>query len=206
MPPKFLPEELRDAVPQGPWIQTYSGNAFPLLNPEPMHVRLRDIAEHLSKITRFTGATRWPYSVAQHSLFVADIVASWGRSDAERYAYLHDGKEAYIGDVATPIKRALEALGARGVLERLEDPIDRAIHARFNLDWPPPADVAQVVRHADLVALATERRDLLLEGPDWGINLPAPTARRIEQAPWHFEDAVERFHQRAVKLELVRTR
>lgn len=204
---------------RGPWIQTYSGLAFPLLEPRPEHVHLRDISEALSKICRFTGHTRWPYSVAQHSLFVADMIRAYGRLDAEPYGLLHDAKETYVGDIATPIKKALALVsradagvgGAASIgsaLDQLEEPIDQAIHQRFGLDWPPPDDVQAIVRHCDLMALATERRDILLDGPasehtDWGA-LPAPAALRIDQQPWHWLDAAERFHQRAVKLGLLR--
>lgn len=190
-----------------PWIQTYSGQAFPLLDPRPDDVSLRDIAESLAKLNRFTGHTRWPYSVAQHSLLVADIVLALGRRDAEPYALLHDAKEAYIGDVATPIKRAMIALGGTDVLDQIEGPIDRAIHEAFDLTWPAFPDVQAIVRHADMVALATERRDVLLDGPasglPWG-RMPDPMPERIDQQPWHWQDAAERFHRRAIKLGLRR--
>lgn len=215
MPAGLAGGEGHGVIKDQPWIQTYSGGAFPLLTPGPEHVHLRDISEALAKLCRFTGHTRWPYSVAQHSLYVADLVRAYGRIDAEPYALLHDAHEAYVGDVATPMKRALDALGresagrptnpsASSALDRLVDPIDRAIHARFGLAWPPAPDVQDIVKHCDLMALATERRDVLLDGPDWRMPLPSPAAERIEQQPWHWEDAAERFHVRAFKLGLVR--
>lgn len=220
MPAGLAGGEGHGVIKDQPWIQTYSGGAFPLLTPGPEHVHLRDISEALAKLCRFTGHTRWPYSVAQHSLYVADLVRAYGRIDAEPYALLHDAHEAYVGDVATPTKRALDLVsrggagvgplasgGAAGVasaLEQLVAPIDLAIHRRFGLAWPPAPDVQDIVKHCDLMALATERRDVLLDGPDWRMPLPSPAAERIDQQPWHWEDAAERFHTRAFKLGLVR--
>ena len=56
------------------WIQTYTGKAFDLLNPTPEMVEVTDIAHHLALINRFTGATAVPYSVAQHSVLVSQVV------------------------------------------------------------------------------------------------------------------------------------
>lgn len=67
------------------------------------HVRLDDIAAHLSQINRFGGAGKVPYTVLEHSLLVAELVAP----PLRRAALLHDATEAYLGDVVAPLKVAL---------------------------------------------------------------------------------------------------
>ena len=51
-------------------IHTFSGIAFDLLNPQPEMILMEDIAHSLAIINRSNGAAKFPYSVAQHSLYV----------------------------------------------------------------------------------------------------------------------------------------
>jgi len=85
------------------YIITISGIKFDLLNPTPEQIKLIDIAHSLSMTNRFNGHTQFPYSVAQHSLAVAEMVDA----PYKLGALLHDAGEAYIGDIITPIKRLL---------------------------------------------------------------------------------------------------
>jgi len=56
------------------WILTYSGTRFELIMPTGAMVKPQDIAHALAHLCRFNGHTREHYSVAQHSLLVADLV------------------------------------------------------------------------------------------------------------------------------------
>jgi hypothetical protein len=80
-------------------MQTYTGKLIDLANFSEEDVRLPDISHALSLISRFTGHSKCPYSVAQHSVMVSRLTlpenALWG--------LLHDASEAYLGDVATPL-------------------------------------------------------------------------------------------------------
>ncbi|MCF7979321.1 MAG: hypothetical protein K9L82_15175, partial [Chromatiaceae bacterium] len=71
-------------------IHTYSGIAFDLRDPQPAMVRLDDIVHSLSLINRFNGAALFPYSVAQHSLHVAELLPAELRPEG----LLHDAAEA----------------------------------------------------------------------------------------------------------------
>jgi uncharacterized protein len=130
-----------------PTIQCASGKYFDFLNPAGSHICIEDIAHALSHINRFTGHTRVPYSVAQHSYVVSCIVPY---KDALA-ALLHDAAEAYLGDVSSPLKQLLPEYK---VIERR---VHAAIFERFGLDPELPASV----KEADLIALSTERRDLM---------------------------------------------
>jgi len=164
-------------APAGPWVPTWSGRAFPLLAPTPGDVDIRDIAHALGQIPRFIGHLAAFYSVAQHSMHVAALLPAAMRL----YGLLHDAHEAYLGDWSTPLKLALRAEIERAAsgymrhdpLEAVEERAAAAIHRRFGLTWPLPAAVADAVKTADLIALATEK-GLLVKGPDWSIDLPEP--------------------------------
>ncbi len=148
------------------WIQTFTGRRFDVANPDPADVDPVDIAHALSQVNRFTGHTRWPYSVAEHCVHVHDGVErepgettnSHGHTQRRLYALLHDAAEAYICDVARPVKPLL-----KGYAE-LEARVEAAILARFGCT-PTEADRVAVKRR-DLVMLQTERRQLLGPSPE----------------------------------------
>lgn len=144
-----------------PFITTYSGTPFYLLEPESSEIDIRDIAHALSQLCRFTGHSRQLYTVAQHCLMVSEIVPS----EFALEGLLHDATEAYVGDVSTPLKGVIGA-----AYTDIEKRVHAAIAARFKLVHPLPPEV----KDADLVAFATEARDFMMPGGSWGIKTPDP--------------------------------
>ncbi|MCQ4257441.1 phosphohydrolase [Stutzerimonas stutzeri] len=168
------------------WILTYTGQRFDLLAPRAELITTIDIAHALAHVCRFGGHTRHHYSVAQHSLVVASIVPP----GLQLVALLHDATEAYVGDLVRPLKALLPDYS------EIEHGIWLAICDRFNLDPVLPASIHE----ADMIALATERRDLMPEhGEKWpclsGVTpLPATLPR------WTSDHASIQYHSKLLEL------
>lgn len=142
------------------WIQTRSSKAVDLTSPQPDTIDFGDIAWSLAHLCRFTGHTRTHYSVAEHCLRVAAILPE----NLQIHGLLHDAPEAYIGDVSTPVKELCDS----DRLRQADMDLDEAIYSAAGVDTPSPS-VRRWVKRADLVLLATERRDLLDPSPQsWG--------------------------------------
>lgn len=133
-----------------PWMQTYTGQRFDPLHPDPAAICIEDIAHALSMNCRYAGHVRRFYSVAEHSVHVSQAVspqnALWG--------LLHDAAEAYIGDLVRPLKHQLPEY------RRVEDDLLAVICAKFGLPTPMPAEVSNV----DLRVVVDEKAKLL--GPE----------------------------------------
>ncbi|MEY5097874.1 MAG: hypothetical protein RJA36_593 [Pseudomonadota bacterium] len=158
------------------WMLTATGARVDLSLADPAQLSILDIAHSLSQLNRFTGHCSRPYSVAEHSLLVVEIMQSQlgvYQPAALLAGLLHDAHEAYTSDLSSPMKLMLgpewavvEANAQRAVLRRFRS-------LRTYLDWH------RAIKAADLIALATERRDLLpASGPLW------PTLADIEPADW----------------------
>ncbi len=188
------------------WIQTHSGKAFDLSNPRPEMVCIEDIAHALAQINRYTGHAAWPYSVAQHSIMVAEIVAATA-PELGLPALMHDSPEYVLNDWSSPLKAlTVERSNLRGfssVTALIDRDVEAAIRKRFGLYVTP--EQHRLIKQADLIALATEKRDLFGPPPcdGWGdatgFVLPEPLeCGRLEEWPWQyakarFLDAFDRF-------------
>ena len=138
------------------WIETFTGRKFHILNPVAAEVHIEDIAHALSLITRFTGHTRVFYSVADHSLRVSRACDPIFALDA----LLHDGSEAFLSDLNSPLKHSSDMARYR-IAERR---VQLAIAECFGLSLKEPENVKLVDRRM----LVTEKRDLMSgNGPAW---------------------------------------
>lgn len=130
-----------------PTILTHQGSEINFEDSFNNVYNIEDIAHALSNLCRFTGHTREFYSVAEHSYYVSTIVPP----QHALAGLLHDAAEAYLGDVSSPLKALLPDY------KTLERQIEMQIFQTFDL----PASLPAEVKHADLVMVATEKRDLM---------------------------------------------
>lgn len=156
-----------------PTIQTYTGLEFDVTRPDPELIRIEDIAHALSCMPRFAGHTRWFYSVAQHSVHVSRLVPP----HLAKAALLHDAAEAYILDMPTPIKLMLPEY------RDMEDRLMYAVSIALNFVGWMRADV----KRADMVALATEKRDLMRNASWWSVPVEPDEARIVPLLPQQAE-------------------
>lgn len=121
-------------LPDKALVTTASGLVLDLLNPSPADIRIEDIAHQLAQQPRFAGATEIFWSVAQHSMFVAQACPENDRL----WGLLHDAAEAYLSDIVSPVKRYMnDYIVTEGV-------VMRAICSRFGLSWPAPLVIKKV--------------------------------------------------------------
>lgn len=137
-----------------PFIETVSGKEFHFLDPKPEDIEIEDIAYSLANQCRFTGHVPF-YSVAEHSLLVAAQFADSGDKQLMLAALLHDASEAYLSDIASPIKQFLPEY------TKMEEKLQTAIYNKFNIDYNKYADK---VKQADIQQLYNEAHYLLKSG------------------------------------------
>jgi len=155
-----------------PWLQTIGGRVFDYENLDANEFDADEAAVVLSRTPRFFGHTRWPYTVAQHSVLVARLSGSLP-------SLLHDVAEVWIGDMIAPLKHYLKSYGDNSYAT-LENRI-LAWVARVH-NFPSIDFHSETIHFLDMQALATEARDVMLAAPKPWIDLPTPWLQRIE--PW----------------------
>ena len=175
------------------WIETFTGKAFPVLNPQPEDICIEDIAHALSNISRYNGHCSGFYSVAQHSCHVSDWLALAGyQAPVQLCGLLHDASEAYCGDVVRPLKPVLTQYAT---IERV---VQEAICERFAILEMHDL-FAAAIKSADNSVLRAEAEQLMrTRGKDW--NFGETVAAKLEIARWSPEYAKVQFMLRFKNL------
>ena len=171
------------------WILNSQGRPFDFEQPERCvgAITIEDIAESLAKECRFTGKCRGHYSVAQHSIYVSQVVPP----PLALEGLLHDASEAYTKDISHPLKQLLPDY--KGVEGRVEWVIRRL--------WGLPEKCSPEVKRADMVLLATERRDLMPEeGTPWLMLKGVEPLEKHITYGWPWQVARHRFLARYHEL------
>jgi 5'-deoxynucleotidase YfbR-like HD superfamily hydrolase len=142
------------------WQRMLSGRRLDILDPSPLDVELSDIAHGLARVARWNGQTRgdYPYSVAQHSVLVLEILRSILPETGPRealYALLHDAPEYVMGDLISPFKSAMG-----GNYREVEARLQGAVHVRFGLNAIPATQLVKQIKRADREAAFFEAVEL----------------------------------------------
>jgi len=117
------------------YVRTISGKEVNILNPLPDSIDINDIAWALSKQCRLNGHTPRFYSVAEHSINLAEYFLVNGNRELVKYALLHDAAEAYLGDMPSPVKK----LNPR--FKEIEENMLSVILTKFGLEGKIPEEV-----------------------------------------------------------------
>lgn len=136
---------------QHDWMQTYTGQAFDPMHPDPSKIHIEDIAHALAMNCRYAGHVKRFYSVAEHSYHISHAVspqnALWG--------LLHDASEAYIADIVRPVKHRMPEY------REIERGLMWAICKKFDIGQLQPDEVSD----ADLRIVIDEKTLLLSPEP-----------------------------------------
>lgn len=135
------------------WIMTYTGKKFYPLNPRIEDIDIEDIAHALSMKCRYTGHCNAFYSVAQHS-YIASLLSD---RNLALTALMHDASEAYLPDVARPIKPYLN-----GFCE-IENHLLELIFKKFGLEYP----ISAAIKLTDSRLCLTEAISLGFDVSEW---------------------------------------
>lgn len=178
------------------WIQTYTGKKFYPLDPDPDLLDIRDIAHALSLQCRYIGHTSRFYSVAEHSTRISNQLSpKWVQS---AWGLVHDASEAYLGDVARPIKMHPAMQAYRDAEKHLQGVIVKWLGL-------PPEEPPEV-KALDVEILGTEAPELLGRvHPDWASTtatgeLPPAWPGVGKLLGWHPEMAEMLFRARFTDL------
>ena len=155
------------------WIETFTGKRVNPMHLDEELIDVNDIAHSLALQCRFVGHCLTFYSIAEHSILVAGLVEEEiATADPDEYkrtclaALLHDAAEAYLGDIARPIKHD----NAFKQVVEIEKQILGKVMLKYNCtgaDW-------QLIKKADDIMLATEAKVLMADsGKGWYLPEPA---------------------------------
>lgn len=189
----------------GAWSQAYSGERYWSLDPLPEEVHLIDIAQGLVNANRYRGQTKEPYNVLTHSVVVSRAVSLLARergfseADAKAIGFqglMHDATEAYLGDVARPLKR----MPAMKEYCRVEKLWEDAIFKRFGIH---PTEESNALVHEVDHRIVLDEIKVLMRDPDmW-----ARGKRYVGVEPmnawipnWNREQSLNQFYNRFDEL------
>lgn len=131
-------------------IETFTGVMFDLLNPTLDMIDIKDIAHAGSQLCRFTGHTKFFYSIAQHEWAGSFLVP---KENALEFL-LHDAAESYVNDMSRPLKHMTEC----GIYYRpLEDRIQSLIRIKYGL----PEVQTPIIHDFDNAMLLAEKEQLM---------------------------------------------
>lgn len=128
-------------------LETVSGKIIDPENLDVTQIDINDIAWSLSRINRFSGhtVTEVPYNVAQHSVFVAEMILKEYDRKIALFGLLHDAAESYIGDIPSPIKK-IPALKA--VIDPIEDALLNEVFKKY-CSCVPTRDEWRIIKYYD---------------------------------------------------------
>ena len=177
-------------------ISTFTGREFFPLEPRAEDVDPVDVAHALALKCRYTGHCTIFYSVAEHCVLMSDYLAQRGLGErGALYGLVHDAGEAYLPDVASPIKALIPGF------KDSETRVLLAICQRFGLEFPFPREIDALVKALDVEMFLLERETIMKRAPWWRGRAPdRGLAEAVRVAGWSPERAELEWMRRYVSL------
>jgi uncharacterized protein len=168
------------------YIETGSGIRFEFLDPNTDMISIEDIANAISKQCRYTGHVHTFYSVAEHCCHLHDFTLDMTNNrENALIALMHDASEAYLSDIARPIKPHIQ-----GYYD-LEKVLEKKVAEKFNLEYPWPSWLKEI----DTRILLDERAQAMNPSKNvWGMDHMKPLG--VEIKFWRPERAQAEFLKR----------
>lgn len=162
---------------------TFNGAEIDFLKPDPSKINITDIAKGLSNTCRYGGQINEFYSVAQHSVVVAEHASPQNRLAA----LLHDAPEFILGDPVTHLKPLLPDY------RKIENWLHLAICDKFDLDPIIPDEIKKIdklICHDEMATFSTVN-PYPSDAPRLGVSLE----------PWSPKEAYAQFMRAYVKIK-----
>lgn len=140
------------------WTQNWDGSIFDIAHLSQNLYKPVNIAHHLGMICRYGGATDFFYSVAEHSVILADYAMRTYKSPLIALDCLvHDSSEAKIWDVKRPQKPFFpDAV-------KHEKDVDLSIRQQWNPIYGVPLSILPETKELDARITLDEKEQALLE-------------------------------------------
>ncbi len=183
-----LLEDVVDA--EGIFMGIKGSGVVYLHSPRPDDFQPEPVADALADIARYAG-NYGRYTVAQHAVLVARVVARHGGDAAQVLAAVHhDDAEAVTNDIPRPLKEYVRCFTA--VLDTAIDRLDAAIEARYQVDISDP-----LVKWADMAVYHFEVQRLIPPEERWKYE-PLPDVAGLILPyewfiPWTHDEARARY-------------
>lgn len=146
-----------------PFISTIN-HEVDLLNPDPDTLDTEEMVGSLSRKGRYTDLSDAPWTVLKHSV-LCGALASHPSEGVQKPEFvsallLHDAHEAWMGDIARPLKKLLDV---DGQITKIEEAFDRAIFPKYGVpvEWAKhDHPIRERIKHYDNIALSLEVRNI----------------------------------------------
>lgn len=127
---------------------SFDGELYSVLKDkfDPNFFTIERLAKSLSKLSRYNGHIGDEfqfYSVAQHSVLMANFFLLSGNLELAKQAMLHDAIEAVVfGDIPTPTKKLIKQQ-----YNEIVDPLEEALLKHYNIKFPLDPKIKQIDRN-----------------------------------------------------------
>ena len=169
------------------WIQTATAQQYYPFQPWRTKPDVDALAHQLAQTNRYSGACKFPYSVAQHSYGGAIKMLEDGLDNATAFAFLmHDAAEPFgFGDLPAPIKYGDDVPLIGRLFVWLHQRFEKKIHDSIMSQYGVKRDAFtwNIVKKYDRAITTDEYNQVIIENNnDWG--LPEPLGIVITEKSW----------------------